>query len=521
MMMEQREQNLKDQVFADTDSEEDDLDQMEPTDLRIASTRMSDPMEIEKNMNLTEESAPREKNIHDDNKMHPASIDEEVSGQDQVVDTPASPEDGELAIDLSAYDENARGSGSQGSKTSPQHPAIGTDCLPLDKETMAKVLAGKLSLEQCMTRHRLWKLERNRWAEFHDRVGFYGPYTPYPSRASRLWALGNQQLLLGKKAPYHELDWGNQHLQQVHVPTQQLTYNNRRSTDGVLTFQGKARILLSTTNRENSSSSSSSSSSSTLDEPLELPAVYTTVAPYLKSTYSTDQDTNCKVQHVPDTICTQCLARVLCCRIDCLECDQAIRLSVEGIVGPLSGNAHETSFKIRDILYHDLVALGEFPAASNSRFPVHRLVDHEDYKDVWGRRYPRSKVSSDVGANSTYNATRRCRQCHSTHTYIGRKLTAAYYLPKETKYDDIVHAREPGRLVPRMTVGFRENGSSLHRHEPFSRCPRGDRSWLNKVASRFSPSLPGSPLGRFIKIVQESVNNGIVTEPRMKSSHYN
>ena len=514
MMLEEREKSLKQsQIFADTDSEEDEIDRAESADLRIASVRMSDPMEVERNMNITKGSA----SDGDESDEDDTTTDRKGLKQSQVDDTPASPEDDELVIDLSAHINDDNEDKGQEPKTPFQQPAKWNDCLPLDRDTLDRVLAGKLSLEQCVTRHRLWKLERNRWSEFHAQVGFHGPYTPYPPRTSRMWALGNQQLLLGNKALPHGLNWGNQGLQHIHLPTSPPAQDSCRSTNGVLTFQGKALMLLAA---PDSRSKTSGPNSNALDEPLELPAIYPTVAPYLKATYSTDQDTKCKVQHVPDTVCTHCLARVLCCRIDCLECDQAIRLSVEGIVGPLGSDADGTSFKIRDILYHDLVALGEFPAASNSRFPLHRLVDYEDYKDLWGRRYPRSKASNSIGANPTYNATRRCRQCHSTHTYIGRKLAAAYYLPRETKYDDVVHAREPGRLVPRMTVDFREDESGPYRHEPFSRCPRGDRSWLSKMSNRFSPSLPSSPLGRFIKIVQDSVNSGIVTESRMKSSHY-
>ena len=168
------------------------------------------------------------------------------------------------------------------------------------------------------------------------------------------------------------------------------------------------------------------------------------------------------MQHIEDTVCAYCLRRVLCHRIDCLECDQAIQLLTSGIVdGSLDrGEASKcwSPSETKDIIYHELVVKGKLPAVSNSRFPVHRLSDQRGYKDIWGgQSFPRSKAASSIRANSTYNATRCCRQCKSSHTYLCRKLIAAYYLPKEMKYDDIVHTREPGRLVPKMLIDFRED----------------------------------------------------------------
>ena len=390
------------------------------------------------------------------------------------------------------------------------------EAIPLDNEVLKEIIAGREALANHADRHRLLGLERHHWKEVHDQFGATGPHTPRPPRASRLWALGNRQMLLGKKAAAHHHEWGQKGfqalgiLQQSPLRLKQTWVNN---PDGVLTFQGRALALVALTESAPDRTPSFTacmgngmdrSMRNFLNSEVRLPLSYMMSALYLRSVYSTDQDTECNAQHVADTVCSLCLKRVLCCKADCFQCDQAVMLSVEGIIGPVDTWVDGSPLEIRDILYHDLVVRGTLPAFSNSRFPIHRLPECKNERSPWIHSYPRLTVSSEVGANPTYNATRHCRQCRSTHTYLGRKLAAAYFLPAETTYSNIVNARDPGRSVPRMMVGYEESELIDDLHEPFARCPRSDTIWTRSVAEE-SSAEPGSAMDNFIKIIKNSV----------------
>ena len=59
----------------------------------------------------------------------------------------------------------------------------------LDSNTLAKIIHGSVPLENRITKHQIWRLEKHRWNDYHDAFGEYGPYTPQPPRSSSLWVL--------------------------------------------------------------------------------------------------------------------------------------------------------------------------------------------------------------------------------------------------------------------------------------------------------------------------------------------
>ena len=387
---------------------------------------------------------------------------------------------------------------------------------PLDSEVLKRIIAGQEDLAHHADRHRLLELEKYHWKGVHDHFGTSGPYTPRLSRTNRLWALGNRQMLLGNQAAVHHHEWGQKGFQALGILQQSpLRLKNTwiNNPDGVLTFQGRALALVAL-NKEAPDRTPSltalmgdrmdRSMRDFLGSTVRLPSSYMMSAMYLRSVYSTDQDTECRAQHIANTVCTLCFTRVLCCKADCFHCDQAVMLSVEGIIGPVDTWMEGSPLEIRDILYHDLVAHGTSPASSNSRFPIHRLPEHEVDRGTWVQNYPKRQVSSGVGANPTYNVTRHCHQCKSTHTSIGRKLAPTYFLPSEMTYSNIVNARDPGRSLPRMMFSFEEDEDVTGRLEPLARCPRSGTSWTRLIAEA-SSAEPGSALDDFVKIIKNSV----------------
>ena len=378
-----------------------------------------------------------------------------------------------------------------------------TTLVVLDSTTLAKIIHGSLPLENRISNHQIWRLEKHRWTDYHEAFGVYGPYTPQPPRCLSLWALGNYQLLMGNQKPVR--DYRSRMFSPSSPGAGGTTTWGIGNLVDPLTFQGRALSLVSLSGR-----SKDERSGILLDTPVKVPAEYRLMAPYLKYTYTTDQDTNCKLHHVEDTVCVLCRRRVLCYRNNCPVCEQALQLTMDEILGdPRTREEAEARWsprEVKDVLYHELVTNGELPAAANSRFPVHRLTDQEEYRDIWGQRsFEKAKAPSSIGGNPTYNAMRRCKQCLKVHTYVCRKMTAAFYLPNEMKYDDIMHSRDPGRLVPRMMADFKEDEWGPYRLEPFNTCPKVGVTW-NKALADAGAVQPGSLIGKFIDLIKKSTS---------------
>ena len=189
---------------------------------------------------------------------------------------------------------------------------------------------------------------------------------------------------------------------------------------------------------------------------------FASLAPTLRGIFTTDQDTECSVIHVPDSVCGVCFKRVLCASY-CAYCNIAVQMvleaahtkSLKGNFVPLEWNP----YTVVDILYYQLLGLTKYPAAVNVKFPAHRGIDSPKYfESTLENRLKERKPFP--GFNRYYNADSLCLKCGDNHLIQTLK-------------------KEPQVLDPVNKYSLAEPKPTKSLEDPIERCPPPDQDqWV-------------------------------------------
>ena len=157
-------------------------------------------------------------------------------------------------------------------------------------------------------------------------------------------------------------------------------------------------------------------------KPIELKGKTIELLRSCRGIFTTDQDTDCPAQHLPDSVCDWCLKRVLC-SYHCLVCELAIELVAEwyGIRAEMTDHPSV----IHDVAYHQLILQGKPPSRSRAVYPYER--GEMSYGDKVGARSRIYEPADDVVSNSAlnmYNLHRLCEGCTGRHAIVSRKRGA-------------------------------------------------------------------------------------------------
>ena len=157
-------------------------------------------------------------------------------------------------------------------------------------------------------------------------------------------------------------------------------------------------------------------------KPLELRSTTIGLLRNFRDIFTTDQDTQCPHQHLPDNVCEYCLKRVLC-SYSCLVCELSITMLAEWY--GIEMDSLDPPSVIHDVAYHQQILQGKPPSRSRALYPYER--GEMGYGDKAGARSRIYEPVNEVMSNSAltmYNLYRFCEECNDRHPVVSRKKDA-------------------------------------------------------------------------------------------------
>ena len=160
-------------------------------------------------------------------------------------------------------------------------------------------------------------------------------------------------------------------------------------------------------------------SSTVVLKPLELTATSIKFIRECHRMFTTDQDTQCPCKHIADTVCNQCLRRVLCA-YHCTICELALRM----VAGWYDCNLSSPK-AMHDVIYYLLVFQGKAPARRKALYPYERpVIPGAETVASRSRMYdPIEEVTSNFSLTE-YNLYRSCSVCQYKYPTLGDKKEA-------------------------------------------------------------------------------------------------
>ena len=160
-------------------------------------------------------------------------------------------------------------------------------------------------------------------------------------------------------------------------------------------------------------------SSTVVLEPLKLASTSIRFIRECHRMFTTDQDTQCPCLHIADTVCNQCLRRVLCA-YHCTICELAVQM----VAGWYDCNLSSPKV-MHDVMYHLLVFQGKAPARRKALYPYERpMMLGAETAASRSRMYdPIEEVTSNMSLVE-YNLYRSCKNCPYRYPTLEHKRNA-------------------------------------------------------------------------------------------------